>query len=59
MARTRDPNRDHAYKLWQEHGGNITNRQIAEQLGVDEKKIAVWKQRDKWNVVQQIESNRI
>lgn len=57
MARARDPNRDRALEIWQEHGGNITNRQIAEQLGVDEKKIAVWKQRDKWNVVQQTNSN--
>jgi len=57
MARARDPNRDRALEIWQEHGGNITNRQIAEQLGVDEKKIAVWKQRDKWNVVQQTDSN--
>jgi len=53
MARARDPNRDRALEIWREHGGNITNRQIAEQLGVDEKKVAVWKQRDKWNVVQQ------
>lgn len=53
MARARDPNRDQAKQIWLDHGGNITNRQIAEQLGIDEKKIAVWKQRDKWNVVQQ------
>lgn len=53
MARARDPNRDKAKEVWLEHDGNITNRQIAEMLGVDEKKIAVWKQRDKWNVVQQ------
>ncbi|WP_280752906.1 MULTISPECIES: phage terminase small subunit [unclassified Paenibacillus] len=53
MARARDPNRDQAYQIWLNHGGNITNRQIAEQLGIDEKKVAVWKQRYKWNVVQQ------
>lgn len=53
MARARDPNRDQAKQIWLDHGGNITNRQIAEQLGIDEKKVAVWKQRDKWNVVQQ------
>lgn len=57
MARARDPNRDRALEVWQKHGGNVTNRQIAEQLGVDEKKIAVWKQRDKWNVVQQTDPN--
>lgn len=49
----RDPNRDKAREIWQEHGGKITNRRIAELLDIDEKKVAVWKQRDKWNVVQQ------
>ncbi|MBQ4899346.1 hypothetical protein KB559_10905 [Paenibacillus sp. Marseille-P2973] len=57
MPRARDPNRDRANEIWLEHGGEITNRQIAEQLGIDEKKIAVWKQRDKWIVVQQSEGN--
>jgi len=53
MLRERNPNRDKAYKIWLEHSGDITNRQIAEMLGENEKVIAVWKQRDKWNVVQQ------
>lgn len=57
LPRQRSPNRDKAYDIWKEHKGNITNRQIAEQLGENEKTIAVWKQRDKWagekNVVQQ------
>lgn len=57
MPRQRSPNRDKAYDIWKQHNGNITNRQIAEQLGENEKTIAVWKQRDKWagekNVVQQ------
>jgi len=48
VARKRDPNRDKAFELFKSNGGNITNRAIAEQLGVDEKKIAVWKGRDKW-----------
>lgn len=52
MAKARSPNRDKAFAIWQEHGGNITNREIAQILNEDEKKIAVWKQRDKWNVVQ-------
>jgi len=43
--------------MWKEHNGDITNRAIAEQLDVDEKKVAVWKQRDKWNVVQQTDNN--
>jgi uncharacterized protein YjcR len=56
MPRARDPNRDRAFEIWREHGGNITNRQIAEMIGVNEKVVAVWKQRDKWNVVQQSET---
>jgi uncharacterized protein YjcR len=57
MARERDPNRDKAYEIWKQHDGNITNREIAHLLSTDEKKIAVWKQRDKWNVVQQKKKN--
>lgn len=57
MPRARDPNRDRAYEIWRNHDGNITNRQIAEKLNVNEKVVAVWKQRDKWNVVQQSDSN--
>lgn len=59
MPRESNPNRNRAKEIWLEHKGKITNRQIAELIGEDEKKIAVWKQRDKWsallngNVVQQ------
>ena len=57
MPRARNPNRDKAHELYDQHSGNITNREIANTLGVDEKVIAVWKQRDNWlkknNVVQQ------
>ena len=53
MPRGKNPNREKAYELYKQHSGNITNREIAKQLGEDEKKVAVWKQRDQWNVVQQ------
>ena len=53
MARQRSPNRDRAFEIYKEHDGNITNRAIADLLGEDEKVVAVWKSRDKWNVVQQ------
>lgn len=53
MPRERSPNRDKAFELFKERGGNITNREIASILHEDEKVIAVWKSRDKWNVVQQ------
>lgn len=49
MARERDPNRDKAYQLWKRHNGEITNREIANKLDIDEKKVAVWKSRDKWD----------
>lgn len=53
MPRERSPNRDKAFEIYKERGGNITNREIAAILDEDEKVIAVWKSRDKWNVVQQ------
>lgn len=53
MAKARNPNQDKAFEIYKEHNGNITNRAIAELLGEDEKVIAVWKSRNKWNVVQQ------
>ena len=53
LPRSRNPNRDKAFEIYKDHGGKITNREIASILSVDEKVIAVWKNRDKWNVVQQ------
>lgn len=53
MARARDPNRDKAFEIFKQHNGEITNRKIAELLGVLEKTISAWKSRDKWNVVLQ------
>jgi len=53
VARKRSPNRDRAFEIYKKNGGKITNREIANLLGEDEKVIAVWKSRDKWNVVQQ------
>lgn len=49
MPRQRDPRRDEAFEIWKQHNGNITNRAIAEQLGVPEKTISAWKSRDKWD----------
>ena len=53
MARPRNPNQDRAYEIYKEHDGKITNREIAAMLNEDEKVVAVWKSRGKWNVVQQ------
>lgn len=52
MAKARDPKRDKAFAIWRDRGGGITNREIAAVLQVDERKIAVWKQRDQWVVAQ-------
>lgn len=60
MAKIKDPNRDKAKELYL-NNKNITNREIASILGINEKKVATWKYRDKWecsttekkNVVQQ------
>lgn len=48
LARKRDPKRNAAFELFKKHDGDITNREIAKLLAIDEKKIAVWKGRDKW-----------
>lgn len=47
MAKIKDPNRELAFNLWKDNP-DITNREIARRLEVDEKKIATWKLRDKW-----------
>lgn len=49
MARARDPNRDKAFEIYKEHNGEITNRKIAEMLGVPEKTISGWKSKSKDN----------
>lgn len=48
MARERSPDRDKAFEIYQQHQGNITNREIAKLLDIPEKTISVWKLRDKW-----------
>ncbi|MCC3868496.1 terminase small subunit [Terrisporobacter mayombei] len=49
MARVRSPNRDKAFEIYKENDGNITNREIANILGISEKSISGWKSKDKWN----------
>ncbi|MDF2652792.1 MAG: phage terminase, small subunit, family [Paenibacillus sp.] len=53
MPRKRDPRRDQAFEIWKQHQGNITNRELANELDVPEKTISAWKSRDKWNAVLQ------
>ena len=49
MPRPRNPNRDRAKQIWFDHEGKITNRQLADLIGENEKVVAVWKQRDVWS----------
>lgn len=49
MPRQRSPNRDRAFDIYREHGGNIENRRIAEILGIPEKTVGGWKCKDKWD----------
>lgn len=51
VSRIRSPNRDKAYQIYKEKGGNITNKELAELLNESEKTISSWKNRDKWNAV--------
>jgi uncharacterized protein YjcR len=48
MARARSPNREKAFEIYKENGGNIENRRIAETLGISEKTVGGWKCKDKW-----------
>ncbi|AFL99507.1 phage terminase, small subunit [Desulfitobacterium dehalogenans ATCC 51507] len=48
MARERSPDRDKAFEIYQQHQGDIANREIAKLLDIPEKTISVWKLRDKW-----------
>lgn len=48
MPRQRSPNRDRAFEIYREHGGNIENRRIAEMLDISEKTVGGWKCKDRW-----------
>ena len=48
MARERSPNRDKAFEIYQQHGGKIQNREIANMLDISEKSVSGWKTKDKW-----------
>jgi len=49
MARERSPERDNAFEIYKQHQGNITNREIANQLNIPEKSVSGWKCKDKWD----------
>ena len=49
MARARSPNRDLAYDIYSQHGGNIDLVDIAEQLGISPGTVRGWKNKDAWD----------
>lgn len=49
MARARDPNRDIAFEMWKQAGGEIKLKDIADQLGISEGTVRGWKNKDKWD----------
>ncbi|MFF5994266.1 terminase small subunit [Lysinibacillus sp. KU-BSD001] len=57
MARARDPNRDKAYEIYKAHNGDIKLKDIAEQLGISEGTVRGWKNKDKWDLRLEEESN--
>ncbi|MCI9406690.1 MAG: hypothetical protein HFK04_07250 [Oscillospiraceae bacterium] len=48
MPKKKSENRIKAHDLYDLHHGNITNREIAEKLGVSEKSVSGWKSLDGW-----------
>lgn len=50
MGKTRSPNRDKAFKIYKEHNGKITPKEIAEMLGEKIVNIYSWKKNDEWGI---------
>ena len=48
MPKQRDPNRDKAFKIYEEYAGNIDLVEIASQLNVSPGTVRGWKSKDKW-----------
>lgn len=58
MARKRNPNRDKAFELYKNKGGNITPKLLAEELKESAANIRTWKSQDKWEKQLGIKKNR-
>ena len=54
MARQRSPNRDKAFDIWKESGGEILLKDIAAQLEISESQVRKWKSQDKWEQSQKV-----
>ncbi|MFL0196416.1 phage terminase small subunit-related protein [Clostridium sp. WILCCON 0269] len=49
MPRQRSPNRDKAFDIYKENGGNIDLVEIAEMLDLSPGTIRGWENKDKWD----------
>ena len=48
-GRARSPNREKAFELWRKAKGKITDKEIAEKLGVSRSFITRWRHEDAWS----------
>ncbi len=55
VARQRSPDRDKAFELWKDSGGEMKLKDIAAELGISDSQIRKWKNQDEWE--QKINSN--
>ncbi len=49
MSMPQSENRKKAFEVYEQNNGDIPNRTIAEQLGINEKTVGGWKCKDKWD----------
>ncbi|HAT4254984.1 terminase small subunit [Clostridium perfringens] len=49
MARARSPNRDKAFEIYKDHGGDIKLIDIAKELNIKDSQIRKWKSQDNWD----------
>lgn len=49
MGRSRSPNRDKAFEIYKEHEGNISPKELSEQLKEKTENIYRWKTLDEWD----------
>ncbi|AQQ66183.1 MULTISPECIES: phage terminase small subunit [Bacillus cereus group] len=48
MARQRSPDRDKAFELWKDSGGEMKLKDVAAELGISDSQIRKWKNQDEW-----------
>lgn len=48
MARERSPERDKARQIWLDSGGEMTAREVAEEVGAKPEQVRKWKSLDEW-----------